>query len=258
MSKEFNYERAWKKYVKPEYDKLLPSISAALYITSKNIDTLSQVGANHELSGVTPEITAAYDAIPTDVLATASQVVYYYGHLSSTKSLQDGGLYWKFQILADASLANRADASEIWHKAQMTMKKALKQYDDHKEGTEYDDNEVPGYLLSQYPDLNNDLVSILNVQQVNHKPDVFCIGQRHMKLSQGMYLDPTVAPCAHCGQDYSAHTSDRAMFLKVRSAVEPKDMDDENKKKLGEALCKIKDACAALNIKIDGFAMMKG
>ena len=194
MSTEFNYQRAWKEYVKPEYDKLYPSIQAALDITSKNIDTLSQVGASHALSGVTPEITAAYDAIPTDVLATASQVVYYYGHLSSTKSLQSGGLYGKFQILADASLAKRTDASELWHKAQATMKEALEQFDDHKEGTEYDDQEVPGYLLSKYPTLNNDVLQILRMDHVNHKPDVFCIGPKHMKQTTGINLYPNVAP----------------------------------------------------------------
>lgn len=261
MSKEFNYKRAWTQYVKPEYDKLYPSISAALDITQKNIDTLSQRGADHALTGVTPEITAAYDAIPTDVLATASQVVYYYGHLASDKSLQKGGLYWKFQILADASQAKREDAygpDSPCDKAKRTMDAALEQYHDHEEGTEYSNEELPGYILSQYPTLNNDVVSILKVDNVNHKPDVFCIGTKHMKLSTGMYLDPTVAPCDTCGMDYAAHTSDRAMFVKVKNPVDPKTMTEEQNKELAGALTAIKDACAALNIKIDGFALVKG
>jgi hypothetical protein len=79
-----------------------------------------------------------------------------------------------------------------------------------------------------------------------------------MRLSAGMYLDPNVAPCDTCKRPYSEHTSDRAMFVKVRSAIEPKDMTEEDNKKLSGALCKIKDACAALNIKIDGFALVKG
>jgi hypothetical protein len=251
MSKEFNYERAWKEYVKPEYDKLYPSISAALSLTQQHVHQLQQIGANHQLSGITEEISKAYDAIPTEILAVASQVVYYYGHFASDQSLQDGGLYWKFQILAHASLAKRKDAygpDSPCDNARRTMDTALNQFDDHKEGTEYNDDEVPSYLLSHYPDLNNDVVTILKVQHVNHKPDVFCIGPQHMKLSQGMYLDPTVAPCAVCKSPYSEHTSDRAMFVKVL---------DEDKEKLGGALTKIKDACAALNIKIDGFTLVK-
>jgi hypothetical protein len=128
------------------------------------------------------------------------------------------------------------------------MKKALDSYNDHKEGTEYDNEEVPEHLKSIRPNLGAPVLTILKVDNVNHKPDMFCITGKHMILSKGMYLDPNVAPCGNCGEPYSNHTSERAMF--VRPLTEDKDL-------LGKTLKEIADLCAAEKIKLDGFAFVK-
>lgn len=259
MSTYFNYKRAWHEYVKPQFDAISPVIGPALEITRKNMGTLEQNNGQHALRGVTPEILAAFEALDTATLAVASQVVYFYGHLAPDRSCQEGGLYWKFKILADSVLANRKGAygpDSPCDNAKRNMDQALKNFYDHEEGTEYSDEEIPGYLLSHYPTLNNDVVTIERVVHVNYKPDVFCIGPKHIQLSPGMYLDPNVAPCATCGKPYSSHTSERALVLKVKPSLEYY-KTPENNPKLAATLTSIKDACASLNIKVDGFTFIQ-
>lgn len=248
MSKEFNYERAWREYVKPEFKKIYPAIKTAFNETLKVVHDLSQVGASHQLTGQSIYLTGLYDAIDSETLAWASKVVYYYGHLSPEKTAQESGLYWKFQILADESFFKRKERdSEIAYKAKIKMEQALKAYHDHEEGTEYDDEEIPEYIQGISPNIGAGDITILKVKHVNHKPDQFCIDNKHIQLSQGI-LDPRVAPCAHCGQDYDSHTSDRVMFVKVHN---------EDKTRLQEALLRIKTFLEDHKIKIDGFAMVK-
>ena len=257
MSKEFNYQRAWKEFVQPEYKKLCEFLQFTnlYHLVEKHVDGLNQDGARHALLGEkVPHIIAMFDCMPVEQLAWASQVVYFYGHLASNRAAQESGLYWKFQMLADTSLINRekVDCSKplstsglvAMHDSKVRMDKALKAFHDHKEGTEYDDEEATEILVK----VAADGVSVLRVDHVNHKPDMFCIGPKHFK-NDSMYLDPTFAPCAHCGEPYSAHTSDRVVFVKVHN---PDDKD-----KIQGALVSLKDACEASTIKIDGFALVK-
>ena len=248
MSKEFNFARAWREYVKVEFEALYPKIKKAYDETLKVVHQLHQVNASHQLTGQSVHLTELYDKINAKTLAWASKVVYNYGHLSPEKTAQKGGLYWKFQILADESFFKRKERdSEIAYKAKIKMDQALKAFHDHKEGTEYENDEIPEYILSLSPDIGAGDISILKVDNVNHKPDVFCIGNNHMHRSKGMYLDPRVAPCCNCGQDYDSHTSDRVMFVKVF-----------NEDKLQEALLRIKNLLEEHKIMIDGFALVKG
>jgi len=246
MSKEFNYKRAWDEYVQPEYKKLCDTFQFTnlYHLVEKHVHELNQDGASNTLIGAkVPHIIAMFDCTPVEELAWASQVVYYYGHLASNKAAQEGGLYWKFEKLADASVINRGGALELNH-AKSKMDKALKAYYDHKEGTEYDDEEATEILAK----VTADGVSVLRVDHVNHKPDIFCIGPKHFK-SDSIYLDPNVAPCAHCGESYSSHTSDRVVFVKVHNP--------DDKVKIQGALVSLKDACEASTIKIDGFALVR-
>lgn len=255
MSTFFNYERAWREYVSPEFDKLCPVIELAYKALQTKVHDLYQVGASKELTGVTPEITVAFDALDTEVLIKAHEIVYYYGHLSPIKSAQDGGLYWKFQDLCWASIFKRGTAAtksatcggalEDLRRFTLGVEAKLKEFHDHKEGTEYDDEELPAHLISLMPELKD---KILKADHVNHKPDIFCIGSAHMRLSTGMYLDPNVAPCCNCGQPYSAHTSERVLY------VRPGTEDNEIIKVL---LLSIKDLCEKNKVKVDGFALIK-
>ena len=258
MSTFFNYERAWKEYIKPEFDKLYPHIQKAYDLTKSMIDTLFQVGASHDLSGQTKELTDAFDAIPIEHLIRASSIVYNYGHCAPDGTATEGGLYWKFQILADQSIIRRmgkgateppiaGGIKEQWHQSKIEID-TLDTFHDHEPGTEYDNEELPGYLKSLSPDIGDGILEIMRVDSVNHKPDVFCIGPKHFPKDGSMFIKPEQAPCCNCHEPYSAHTSERAMFVKTLI---------EDKNKLGEALKKVLDICTKNGIKIDGFALVK-
>jgi len=260
MSKEFNYKRAWDQYVKPEFEKLPADVHHALNATRAEVDNLHQVGASKTVSGHSKDLMGLFDAIPTSILAWAAEVVYYYGHLAYDKQCQDGGLYWKFQDLSSMSMiARKPYDGELIHQAKIKMDKALEAFHDHEEGTTYDNDEVPGYLLSIAPDLGNNLVEIHKVTTANHKPDVFCIGPRHFPKDGGMYIKPEQAPCCSCGQDYSAHTYDVVMVLKP-VLKEGQDADTILKSKqiaLRKVLKHIEELCKASKIRLDGFVFVK-
>jgi hypothetical protein len=260
MSKEFNYKRAWDEYVKPEFEKLSSEIHKALEATRAEVDAISQIGATMQVTGQSKELTAMFDALPGSQLAWAHEVVYYYGHLAYGKQCQNGGLYWKFQDLASMSLINRKPYDgELLHQTKIKMKTALDAFYDHEAGTDYSDDEVPEYLLSVSPDIEEGIIKMHKVDCVNHKPDMFCIGNEHMRLSKGMYIDPTVAPCSVCKQPYSAHTSDRVMFLKpvVKAGDDIDTFLKDKKESLQKVMKHILEICTAAKIKLDGFAFVK-
>jgi hypothetical protein len=213
-----------------------------------------------QVTGHSKELMEMFDAIPVEELAWAHEVVYYYGHLAYGKQCQDGGLYWKFQKLASMSLINRKPyEGELPHQTKIKMEKALEAFQDHEEGTIYSNEEVPGYLLSIAPDLGGGVVDIYKVKDVNHKPDIFCIGTRHFPKDGGMYIKPEQAPCCNCGQDYSAHTHDTVMLLKpiVKDGEDPDTILEKNKLAVQSVMKHIVELCKAENIKLDGFAFVR-
>lgn len=256
--KEFNYQRAWKEFVKPEFDKLSATVKGLLAQTAACVNSLAQ-DKSLALVGQTPELVAAFDAVPVEELAWASKVVYYYGHLASNRECQDGGLYWKFEKLADASIINRekVDSSKplstpglvAMHDSKVKMDKALEGFHDHKEGTELDNDELPEFLTRLLPELAK-VVEILSADNVNHNPHPFCIGPRHFPKDGGMFINPRQAPCAMkgCNLSYEEHTSERALFVKPLT---------ENEPDIKAALQKIIDTCNQNSIKLDGFALVK-
>ena len=104
------------------------------------------------------------------------------------------------------------------------------------------------------------------VDHVNHRVDIsdtygksaeshpFVIGSKHMQNTTSIYLDPTCAPCAHCGCEYEYHVSDTVMFIGVNRDTSKDDKveltDVEN-----ELLMSIKETMN--EDKIDGFAFVK-
>ena len=67
---------------------------------------------------------------------------------------------------------------------------------------------------------------LLKIEGVNHRPDVFCIGPKHIDAAQecGGILDERAMsehPCCNCKQPLSAHTSDLAAFLRRLAPGEP-------------------------------------
>ena len=260
MSKEFNYKRAWDEYVKPEYENLPNEVHKALNSTRSEVDNINQVDASKTVTGHSKELMAMFDAIPTEILAWASEVVYYYGHLAYGKQCQNGGLYWKFQDLASMSLINRKPyEGEVLHKTLVKMDKALEAFHDHEENTEYSNEEVPEYIRGISAHIEEGIVEMRAVKNVNHKPDVFCIGLRHFPKDGSMYIKPEQAPCCNCGQDYSAHTSDRVMLLKpiVKDGGDPDTFLKDNQEVIKKIMQHINEICTAAKIKLDGFAFVK-
>jgi hypothetical protein len=214
----------------------------------ERVKELHQDGASHALTGITQDLINIFDKVPVKHLAWASQVVYYYGHLSPCKSAQDDGLYWKFQILADTVLI-RHNATEKMYQAKQKMQAALDNFNDHKEDSEYDDDEVPDRIKALSPNIGAGAVEILKMDCVNFKPDMFCISEAHFPKDGSMYIKPEQAPCAHCKQDYKAHTHDRVMFVKILT---------ENQDDVKTALQRIIDLCKEQSIRLDGFVPVEG
>lgn len=251
MSSEFNYRRAWDQYVRPEFETLYPEIKPAYEMLKARINSIHQDGSRHAVTGVTLDLKYEFDKINSEILAKAAEVVYYYGHLAYNEEAQEGGLYWKFQIIAHTNLIERDGGnSEAMYKAKQEIDQGLESFHhDHIEGTSYDDDEVVPFInrISWYLG-NDDNVQMLKVTRVNHKPDIFCIGEAHMRLSKGMYLDPTVAPCARCKMPYADHKSDRVMICRMLT---------EDQEKVRLTLISIKDFLDSWGIPIDGFAFTK-
>lgn len=249
--REFNYKRAWRQYIKPKFNKLSPAVMSAYKATEAVVDKLEQ-GPNAspyvQGEGLTPELKGLFNAVSAKELAKASEIIYHYGYLSPEGTAQKAGLYWKFQSLAYASLMDREeDVSEIRYKAKTRMSKALNRFMDHKPGSNYENDEVIGKILSGNRSLGKDVVTMIDVRNINFRPDVFCIGQRHFG-SGSMYVDPNIAPCAACGQPYSEHTSEKVMVVRVLS---------EDKSLVGQTLKEILKACAKIGVKLDGFVQIK-
>lgn len=260
MSKEFNYKRAWDEYVKPEFEKLSSDIHKALNATRVEVETIHQIDASMQVRGQSKELTAMFDALPLKDLAWAHEVVYYYGHLASGKQCQESGLYWKFQDLASMSLINRKPYDgEVLHKTKVKMDVALKAFHDHVEGSSYSNEEVPEYLLSISPEIGKGVVDLYKVADVNHKPDVFCIGPRHFPKDGGMYIRPEQAPCCNCGQDYSTHTHDTVVVLKpiIKDGSDPDTFLKSNQTPLKEIMLHVSELCTAAKIRVDGFTFVR-
>lgn len=249
--KEFNYKRAWEEHVRPEFTKLMPAVLTLVQSVAEAASSLEQVGASHHLQGEqVSSLVKQMDEIPLEELARASQVVYYFGHLAPDGQAQQGGTYWKFQILADKSILGRQGGSKALDEAKREMDAKLKEFHDHKEGTEYADDELAELIQELLPEVS-ETVEVERAERVNFNPHPFVIGPKHFPEDGGMYIDPYKAPCAMkgCNLSYEEHTSERALF--VRPKVDPATGAFK------DALKKILAVLEENSVKIDGFALLK-
>ena len=142
--------------------------------------------------------------------------------------------------------------------AKIKMEATLKNFHDHKEDTDYNNDELPGYLLGLSPNLGEGILEIYKAMDINHKPDIFCIDSEHIRKSTGMYLDPNVAPCANCSEPYSTHTYDRVLALKpIVNGSDPDTFLKDNEDKVKAILTHIKELCEASKTRLDGFVFVK-
>jgi hypothetical protein len=76
-------------------------------------------------------------------------------------------------------------------------------------------------MLRKYGPRVADPLRLLKVEDVNHKPDVFCVGPKHVAHASdhccGMLGEETLRaiPCAHCRQPYAAHEHDTVLMLQL-------------------------------------------
>ena len=204
MAWDFDYEKAFKDWAKPEYDNQIIQIK----------DIVCEVHARLERDAPLDDLKQRLKELPREALAKAISVVYYAGHWGIPedplgKFLQGHGTYWQFTDLAKAAwIETRKDIAgweDMYRKPEMKPK-----YWKHEEGTEYCNEE----LAEMYREHVATLLTVASITQCNHKPHPFCIGAQHFG---DMYIDVHKAPCAMrgCNLTYEEHTSDRVLFLKL-------------------------------------------
>lgn len=280
--KEFNYERCWRTDCEPAFKKLsggeifnanaggiygllcrVELLSPYLTQHKKHLSTLVFVEeTSHRLRELLPRIEDDFDRVQCELLAEASELVYWAGHLAPGispssgknaigKRLQESGLYWKFQSLAVASIIRR-NGGEALCQAKARHTAAHKKFYDHKEGTEFDNEE----LAEKYADIGGDIFEVCAVANINYRVEdshvrghPFMIGLKHMQGDSGR-LDMS-QPCAYpgCGACLEDHKSDRVMVLRLKKAI--------MKAAVNPQLLQMKDKLAEDKIKLDGFAFEK-
>lgn len=102
--KRFNHERAWAVLARPAFEALPADVRALVDRVGMEAATLRQ---GPDLDMPWPEgLRARFEAIPAEILAQASMVVYSYGHWAKMGHWsQANGIYWKFSNYADQVLA---------------------------------------------------------------------------------------------------------------------------------------------------------
>lgn len=273
--KEFNFERCWREDCKPAFERLagngvqpaggiyglfceLEELAPVLTQNKKNLSVVEplKIATNREREKFS-KLELAFDNIASELLAECSELVYWSGHLAPSKEplgkrLQAYGLYWKFQSVVVASIIRR-NCGEALHQARQRHTAAHKKFYDHKEGTEFDNEE----LTEKYKDIGGDAFEVLKVENINYRVEgnshvsshPFMIGIKHMKANS-ISLDLTES-CAFpgCGCKIEDHVSDRVVCLKLRRSIKKTDAPpllEQMAKKFEED-----------KIKFDGFAFVK-
>ena len=217
--KEFNYKRAWNELAYPRYCQLSKDVRKLFELVQSTCGDQRQ---NSSLGMDWPDgdLEQRFYHVPSEELARALHVIYGLGHWDYDKTegeeyVRDNhGAYWKFQYFAKQSLTERGFTN--WDKYNTS------EFMDHKPGTDLNLEEQAELFTT----LLSEFFEVMKVDHVNHRVKnysgskdgnhPFVIGSKHMANSTGMYLDPSCAPCAHCGYSYEDHESDTVMFVKLQ------------------------------------------
>ena len=245
MATEFDYKAAWNTLARPAFLALPRNVRYLFYFVCRLAPYMKQIGATSRVTWPPDEIVLKksngkhnarglrqmFGHVPAEYLAQAGAVVHNYGHWfyrTSAFNTLTVGAYWKFHHMCEEVLADKGMAGAIkkWEDENWRPLYDKPPIKAHVEGTDLDNEEL-GW---KYEDKVLPWFEVVKVENVNHRVasapctvpgHPFCIGTKHMQLSKGMYLDPTVAPCAFkgCGYPYEDHVSDRVMFLKCTQMV---------------------------------------
>lgn len=105
----FDFKTAWREVAKPAFDALPQHIRDLVDRVQELCSTTHQ---SHDLSLPWPKdggemLQVAFEGLSSEQLATASRVVYFFGHWAQSAQVQQGGAYWKFALYADQVLSKR-------------------------------------------------------------------------------------------------------------------------------------------------------
>lgn len=266
---EFNHKRAWLEWIKPNFDAAY-SESELFRAAWNAVVKLSPdlVQCSHALGSLKMEISTSDAAIePPPEMVDLSRsidrvalfrlgwIVNNYGHWAPNNVCSEtSGATWKFEKFANQIVFKNGGGEDIV-KAKAELEARTKLFYDHKPGTTYDGDDAVALLanVSKVKPAKHVAVNF-RVDGYSGNGHPFCIGGKHMALSQGMYLDPTCAPCAECGYPYSAHHHDMALLVTDTKKLS----DDELKAELKKLLDFIVNHNASNTkdqIKVDGFGL---
>src|SRR4029077_9436413 len=106
---QFNFARGWKEWAEPAYDSLGPDLRSLVADVEMCAADLRQ-GPDLEMPWPTDvALRGRFEREPSENLATASRIAYFYGHWATAHWIQTHGTYWKFSNYADQVLASRLD-----------------------------------------------------------------------------------------------------------------------------------------------------
>jgi len=240
--REFNYKRAHKEWALPEWNKLDENFKRLFRMVQEHCAGQHQ-NKNLGMDWPFDEFKEAFDEAAKNtpaMLAHSGYVIYGLGHWDYKGAGEwprdSHGGYWKYEHFVKQALAARS-YSYASFKPYDTEKGWMM---DHKEGTDYDNDELADMFRPRLADH----FEVLDVRNVNfrvrgaakHDGHPFCIGNAHMQNSVGMYLDPRSAPCAQCKLPYDDHESDRVMILRRTGKYLPQYELTEDEKAALEAI----------------------
>jgi len=104
----FDYKMAWKEWAVPSYRSLPRNVRHLVIRTVRDSEFRVQ---NPDLMVEWPEndLRVAFYEIPSEILAVAARVVYFFGHWGNRKCFQQTGGYWKFSNYCDQVLKNKLE-----------------------------------------------------------------------------------------------------------------------------------------------------
>lgn len=229
MSWQFDYERAWETWAKPEFLKLPEEVKKLVRYVAIQCEGRHQ---NNSLGmDWFGDMKERFAAIDTETLRKAAVVIYNYGcwyHSGYAKNTDQAWLEpdyladssggsWKFDLFAKQHLAvERGDIRSHLAFDQLVGDKF--DYYTHDEGTDLCADE----LVYKYKELVKPMFEAVDIVVVNVQvkdcrlePHLFVIGKEHFPKDGGMCINVHQSGCSHCKRPYENHTHEKALGLRL-------------------------------------------
>jgi len=251
---DHNYKRGWREWAKPQYDELPEAVRQLhMDIIGEKYGVLKQGGdLDIPMSYGLREVFESFD---DETLAHSAHVIYFLGHWASNgkyscswwftnmanqvlskrlgvdNSIKQRGLFlrvhdglirltysnrdtWQWEEICTATRDHLARCQQVVDETG--------DYDDAVRVLKKEFGPVrPDFVVPQPWDvqINKALIGSgmkgVEIVSVNFDPHPFVITNKHVERSNGMFLDPTTAPCGHRGCTLlpDQHTHERALVI---------------------------------------------